>query len=293
VTSFVALSIIIPVRNRQYELNRLLADIDADVGTYRNVVEIVIVDDGSEPAVLLPQTLSIDPVLVRLPLRQGASAARAEGLRHSRGRAVHFHDSDDGLVPGWFEGVMRALETHPAAGVMVTRRLDEIGGRHLPAAQRYFERFAAAPLRIQRMLMLRNCLGPLGGVIFARRVLRGVGFPNQPSAQDWALYAEVYARWEPTGVAISDTRFVYRRDGLDRISASPRRKVLGFAAIARRARNRWYMSILRMHHLHQARGWVAACSRRDADRILRRTRLGRWSAYLLTLLYSVLVLGLR
>ena len=292
-TDTVALSVVIPVWNRQQHLECLLADIDADVGAYRGVVEIIVVDDGSECPVLLPKMQHIAPLLVRLPVRRGANAARSEGLRRSRGRAVHFHDSDDRLVSGWFRGVMQALEAHSTAGVLVTHRLDEIGGRHVPAVQRYFERFAWAPSRIERMLMLRNCLGPLGGVIFARRVLEGIALPNQPSAQDWALYAAVYARWKPIGAAVPDVGFVYRRDGPDRISASPRRKVLGFAAIARRARTRWYGTILRLHHLHQARGWWASCHRRDADRILSRTGLARWGAYLLTLSYSVLVLGLR
>lgn len=291
----VALSLVIPVRNRQAGLTRLLADIAADVGPRAAAVEVVIVDDASDPPVAPTDggATALRTVLVRLDRRAGANPARLAGLRRTRAPWVHFHDSDDGIASGWFAAVFAAMAAHPNAGVLVTRRLDETGGRLLPVAQRYFERCCTNPWRIRRMLALRNCLGPLGGVIFARRALEDAHFSDQPSAQDWALYLDVYAQ-EPEATPVPGACFIYRRDGADRISASPRRKALGYGAIARRFANRGVLaSALRLHHLHQARVWLAATRRRDAAALLRRTRVARRAVWFLVTVYAMAALRWR
>ncbi len=64
-------------------------------------VELVVVDDGSEPSVGQLLSHLQDPRLTVTTIpHQGVSAARNAGLAKSRGRFVRYVDCDDAIVPG-------------------------------------------------------------------------------------------------------------------------------------------------------------------------------------------------
>lgn len=296
------LSIVIPVRDRQAPLDRLLAEIAAQAAAREagagsgDALEVVIVDDASTPPYAPPQDFPVPLRLARLDRRSGANAARRLGLALGRGDHVHFHDSDDGIAPGWLDAALAAIAaaaaSTPQAGVIVTRRLDVIGAAQTPVRQAYAEAQRNRPDRIRRMLAFRNCIGPFGGVIFARTALEGVAFPDIASSQDWAVYRAVLAR-EPTIALAHEAQFLYRRDGEDRISASARRKALGMAGLLRGLGAGPRAALIRLYHLHYFRRSLIACDRRALRRILGRTRIIRPVAYCAALAYMAVALRWR
>jgi glycosyltransferase involved in cell wall biosynthesis len=90
------ISIILPVHNRQREAQAALASVLAqeDLGPDEVRLEILVIDDGSEPSLTLD---SKDPRvrLIRHPRNLGAAAARNTGIRQARGEWIAFLDSDD------------------------------------------------------------------------------------------------------------------------------------------------------------------------------------------------------
>lgn len=103
-------SIIIPTYDRPALLRRSLASALAQTGAE---IEVVVVDDGSDPPALVDASDAV--VLVRTG-NHGASAARNNGLARARGTHVMFLDSDDWLEP---DAVSNLLGTIRARGVAV------------------------------------------------------------------------------------------------------------------------------------------------------------------------------
>jgi glycosyltransferase involved in cell wall biosynthesis len=92
-------SIVIPVFDRQSLAERALRSARSqDV----NGMEIVVVDDASEPPFRLPPDLADDPhiCLVRHPQNRGAGRARDTGVATAQGDWIAFLDSDDYWLPG-------------------------------------------------------------------------------------------------------------------------------------------------------------------------------------------------
>ena len=88
------LSIIIPTHNRQDLLPRAVKSaLDQTMGN----LEVIVVDDGSEPPVDLPPDPRVR--LVRLAKSRGVSAARNIGTNEAKGRWVTYLDDDDQLLP--------------------------------------------------------------------------------------------------------------------------------------------------------------------------------------------------
>ena len=111
-----SVSIIIPAFNRLGPLRQTLRSAaDALVRYGREDCEILLVDDGSSPA--LADQLSGDdfgwPVLHLRQPNQGSIVARQTGLLAARGEWILFLDSDDLVPPDKF---LRQLGTMPSAG---------------------------------------------------------------------------------------------------------------------------------------------------------------------------------
>jgi glycosyltransferase involved in cell wall biosynthesis len=101
-------SIVIPVRNRQNLVPSAVESVLTQ--TFQNF-EIIIVDDGSDNPILMPDA-AINDQRVRL-MRQpplGANAARNGGIKQSRGRFIAFLDVDDQFLPEKLENIASAVE---------------------------------------------------------------------------------------------------------------------------------------------------------------------------------------
>jgi glycosyltransferase involved in cell wall biosynthesis len=140
------LTVVIPTRDRHELVGGAVASALAQT---RQDVEVVVVDDGSEP----PVELAPRPRLrtIRNDVPRGLSGARNAGLAAARGRFVTFLDDDDRLAPEMaelsLEAIARSALPPPVAalsGVEVVRggRIVELRvpptyprGRHFPLEQ--------------------------------------------------------------------------------------------------------------------------------------------------------------
>jgi len=107
------LSVVIPAFNRLEPLRATLELVQ--IAAAAVPTEIVLVDDGSSPA-LDEQILAAGPAVLHL-LRQenrGPIAARLHGLREARGKYVLFLDSDDLVHPEKFSAAVEKLELEQA-----------------------------------------------------------------------------------------------------------------------------------------------------------------------------------
>jgi glycosyltransferase involved in cell wall biosynthesis len=109
-------SVVIPTRNRPKAVERCL-DALAEQTLPRGSFEVLVVDDGSEPA------LSLDPArwaskfdlkLIRQK-NTGPAGARQRGVTEARGEFLAFTDDDCLPTPTWLGGLVAALRENPEA----------------------------------------------------------------------------------------------------------------------------------------------------------------------------------
>src|SRR5215471_13482243 len=140
-------SVIIPVYNRQALGERALRSARSqDVSD----MEVVVVDDSSDPPFELPTDLEADPRVhvVRHPDNRGAGRARDTGAAAARGDWIAFLDSDDYWLPGTLAPRLELAErgfaatgdpmVAYAAGFVLDRKLNRQHGQEtripLPSA---------------------------------------------------------------------------------------------------------------------------------------------------------------
>lgn len=109
-------SVIVPAYNRAMFIADAIESILSQ--TYRPV-ELLVVDDGSSDATAqivrskfaaTPEDSGFSAIFIRQPNR-GASAARNQGLLHSKGEFIQYLDSDDVLVRHKLDSHVRALQS--------------------------------------------------------------------------------------------------------------------------------------------------------------------------------------
>lgn len=105
------ISVIIPVYNRQAVFLQALKTVCAQ--SYPKL-EIIVVDDGSEPRITIPTELIPEVKLIRQN-NQGAPAARNAGFAASTGELVIFWDADNLAEPDYLTKLHEALIAHPEA----------------------------------------------------------------------------------------------------------------------------------------------------------------------------------
>lgn len=118
-------SIIVPIYNREYTLERLFASLKAQ--TYRPL-EIILVDNNSTDASLslchqfaLATQKEDFNIIVAEEKTPGASAARNSGLRLAHADRISFFDSDDEMSPDFIEVVCQAWQKNPQADFVAVR----------------------------------------------------------------------------------------------------------------------------------------------------------------------------
>jgi len=101
---FPTVSVVIPAFNRTAPLRRTLDSAIRAADDLAEVVEILLVDDCSEPPLETALKGALDPNRVRVirQANQGSIVARQAGLREARGEFVLFLDSDDLVAPDKF-----------------------------------------------------------------------------------------------------------------------------------------------------------------------------------------------
>lgn len=107
-------SLIIPVYNVK---DYLASCVDSVLAQDYTDLEIILVDDGSTDGVcpaLCDAIAAARPKQIRAIHQEngGLGAARDTGIRHSHGEYLAFLDSDDTLLPGFFQAMEAVIDTH-------------------------------------------------------------------------------------------------------------------------------------------------------------------------------------
>lgn len=112
-------SIVIPTRDGAATLARAVRS----ALHHPSRLEVVVVDDGSEPPVDRTQLSNDLRLTVVRCAGIGASAARNAGARQARGAVLAFLDDDDVLLEGWHDAVLTALDDERVGIVCVGMRM--------------------------------------------------------------------------------------------------------------------------------------------------------------------------
>jgi len=165
------LTIVVPVKNNQIGVTRLLEACLKIFPPKHCLAEIVLVDNLSHPPVEVPAHLASSlPVRVLLCTQSGAAAARNLGARQAQTRWILFLDSDCLPTPGLIDGYRQALNGAIAYAGMVRAE------QHDPVSRYYDTQGILNPLPLwddgekrpaylitANALVWREALAQLGG----------------------------------------------------------------------------------------------------------------------------------
>ncbi|MBM3205132.1 glycosyltransferase family 2 protein [Candidatus Uhrbacteria bacterium] len=188
------ISVIIPVFNHATVLEKCLASLVRQ--TYRDF-EVIIVDDGSEVPITVPDTKFPFPLrLVQFEENRGAPAARNEGFKHATGEFVIFLDADIVLQTTCLEEMVGTLQAHPEAAYVYASFY--FGWKLFPC-------FAFDAERLKRM-----------NYIHTSSLIRRDAFPGFDESlkrfQDWDLWLTMSERGQ-TGMWIDKPLFRVQTGG--------------------------------------------------------------------------------
>jgi glycosyltransferase involved in cell wall biosynthesis len=163
-------SVLIITHNRHQDLRRALASVFTQTILPR---EIVVVDDGSTPPVLLDE-LQVPPALslrlIRNAVPSGPARARNIGIGAAEGAWIAFLDDDDEFKPNKIEAIAAALDQlggaaevlyHPAEIVMVNEGVRYASKPRAPGVTQ----------GMYRELLVKNIVGGTPMVIASKRSL--------------------------------------------------------------------------------------------------------------------------
>jgi len=189
-------TVVIPVFNRPHELREAIRSVLAQ--TYREI-EIIVVDDGSEPRInpasyeMASKAAGIPLKWVALPENRGPSAARNRGLQAACGEFVTFLDSDDVMLPEKLFEQLRILSEDKTASAVIcgymTSSASSAGNGechdHLPDGD----------ITIERLLSFDRSLRVTGSSVFRDATVRAVnGFdPLLHAVEDFDLLVRIVA----------------------------------------------------------------------------------------------------
>ena len=110
------IALLIPVWNRQEKLDRALESVMPE----SDLVQVVVIDDGSSPPIRVGERGPPDVHLIRLPANQGIARALNAGLDYAFARGFRYIarlDSDDSAENGRFAKQLDFMNAHPSVGI--------------------------------------------------------------------------------------------------------------------------------------------------------------------------------
>lgn len=213
----IRISVVIPAYNRA---RTLLEAIRSARAQSLRPYEIIVVDDGSDDGTAeMLQHYFPDVILVRLPGRRGACAARNAGITAASGSHIAFLDSDDSWLPEKL-----------ALQIIAMRK---VGARFATCGKVTSSgRTALTRQLADRRLTTFNFRGGTSGLVAETDLLRGVRFdPAMPAAQDWDIFLRLSD--VAKGVHVPQALYVYGTSETNRITRSKRRRFLGHVRLYR------------------------------------------------------------
>lgn len=175
------IALLIPVHNRPHLLRRALASVAGE----RELFDVILVDDGSEPPIALEETAGLSIHVIRLDRNTGVSAALNAGLDYIFERGYEYIarlDSDDAAVHGRFAKQLAFLRQHPDIGLVGSHfEVVSSEGRTLFYSQRPLENDA-----IRRGMRI-GCMLQSSTLMLRTDVARQVGHfrTNYPAGEDY------------------------------------------------------------------------------------------------------------
>ncbi|MGF1520834.1 MAG: glycosyltransferase family 2 protein [Leptolyngbyaceae cyanobacterium] len=168
------LSVIIPTYNRPDLLSRA---VNSALNQTLQTIEVIVVDDGSTPAVNLPEQERLR--IIHLDPNQGGAAARNRGAEAARSRWITYLDDDDILLPHMAQQAATAIEHLPEdlpspIAVLFGLKIVDAQGRfletHLPPTLPRGAHFCLEPIQPgesffskQTLVVERDVLLSIGG----------------------------------------------------------------------------------------------------------------------------------
>jgi Glycosyl transferase family 2 len=204
------IDVITPVRDGLLHLPNCAASL-LDQGLPRGAVRWVVIDDASHDGTArwldaAAARSVLDIWWGRLEEPGGAGAARNVGLDHVRGQFVTFLDVDDtldrGALAAWVAAIMwlsADLLLTPAPRGLSRRR--QARWRHGPRLLTHHQRWSSDAMRTWLV----------GGKVYRTEMLRGIGFPESPEAEDLAFFSAALLRATAVGFSGPAPRYHYDR----------------------------------------------------------------------------------
>lgn len=110
-------SIIIPMYNRKELFSSIWNTINDQ--THTNL-EVIIVDDGSEKPLQIPEYFDKRFSLIRYEINKGPGYARRKGREKTKGKYIAYLDSDDWWSKNFIESCVHILEKNTSLGMVYT-----------------------------------------------------------------------------------------------------------------------------------------------------------------------------
>jgi glycosyltransferase involved in cell wall biosynthesis len=159
-------SVVIPTYERPASLTRCMASLSRQEFP-RELFEVIVVDDGSNPPVKGELATNIDVVLLRRS-HQGVAAARAAGIAGARGQILAFLDDDCTIPPDYLAVIERTFRSRPET-LVAQVGLDNPEPDNIYGLAWKFALQETLKVNLHPTPDGRLACGILGGVMVARR----------------------------------------------------------------------------------------------------------------------------
>jgi glycosyltransferase involved in cell wall biosynthesis len=212
VNPHIFLSVIIPVYNTEKYLAECVESVlQQDIPD----MEIILVDDGStdDSGAVCDGFAGHKNVMVFHTKNYGVSAARNTGLWEAQGEYVLFVDSDDYLIPGSLQGIMKRLEDCQYPDVLFLSMSVLKDGMVKPYRTADFGELRDQQL-LHKMINSANFNPSPSGKLIKRAVLddKNIQFPEGMRTEDIPWTFELLSAAETFG-SHPESHYVYRQHG--------------------------------------------------------------------------------
>lgn len=165
-------TIVIPCYQQGHLLSRALISVQHQ--TY-DAIEVIVVDDGSEPAIKIKQEEYGFPLSLLRQNNQGLSAARNTGLKAAKGSYIKFLDADDELLPECIANQVAMMASENTISCIGFRERNEDTGKEVDIIPAFGDSLSA--------LLMVN-IGPPHIYLFRTDEVRACGGFSQDSRVD-------------------------------------------------------------------------------------------------------------
>lgn len=188
-------SVVLPSRDRPVEVRRAAATVIAQTFTDW---ELLIVDDGSDPAADVVGLEALDPriMVLRNNASQGVAEARNRGILEARGHWLAFLDDDDLWHPHKLETQLHAAAQRDATFVYTSAAVVEAG------FTRAYVQHAVSDEEFRRALVRDNVVRAPSSVLVTANAMRATsGFdPRLSVVADWDMWLRLSDHVRATAV---------------------------------------------------------------------------------------------